>query len=160
MWDFLYFFKNTFKNLYMCHIKRILSWATSGPGNIEPWEHRDAPVYDNFQHYARAQYAYLVCLCNPRHLFMYLCLRGHWKVSPRNICPEKQLSPRLNNTIVKYTRVWSAKLAKIRREDPDVLIWSQYYLRQCKHYTSNCQETSVCAVSWSLISTVCSLYLS
>lgn len=61
----------------------------------------------------------------------------------------------MNNTIVKYTRLWFAKLAKIQGEDHDVLIWSQYCLRHCEHYESNCEETPEAPFS-----TVCSLYLS
>lgn len=73
-------------------------------------------------------------LRSPRHLLMYLCLRGHWKVSRRNICLETRPGPRLNNTIDKYTRAQSAEPAKIRSEDPDVLIWLERHLRLCGNY--------------------------
>lgn len=55
-----------------------------------------------------------------RHLLMYLCLSEYYH-SDRYLL-ETSASPRLNNTIVRYTRVWFVKLAKIQREDSNVLI--------------------------------------
>ncbi len=57
----------------------------------------------------------------------------------------------MNNAIVKYTRLWFVKLAKIQREDHDVLIRSQYDLRLRKQHESKCQDTPAVLFSTAFI---------
>lgn len=69
------------------HPQRVLTLTTRGSrGHVK---HRNAPVCDCL-HQTRTGRTLGVSSPYRRHLLKYLCLRGHWKVSPETYAEEKQ----------------------------------------------------------------------